>query len=142
MPDTKLDIEELLSRPRTVAVVGLSDNPARTSNSIARYLIDSGFTIVPVNPNVEEVFGIRSFASVQDIPPDIDVDIVDIFRRPKHTADVVRDVVEWSEGRGQKPVIWTQIGVSSTEAAHVASENGLGYVANRCILVEHQRLVR
>ena len=134
------NFEEILNTAQHIAVVGCSDNPARTSNSIARYLISAGFTVIPVNPNHAEVLGQTCYPSVQDIPEDINIDIVNIFRRPAHTADMVRDVLARVAKTGEKPVIWTQIGVSSREAQQLAEEADLPYIKNRCILVEHSRM--
>jgi predicted CoA-binding protein len=71
----------------------------------------------------------------------VHIDIVDIFRAPEHTADMVRSALDRIEHTGEQPVIWTQLGVSSDEARELASEAGLPYVHNKCIMVEHQRRV-
>ncbi len=134
------NFEEILNAAQNIAVVGCSDNPARTSNSIARYLIDAGFTVIPVNPNHTEILGQTCYPSVQEIPEDINIDIVNIFRRPAHTAEMVRDVLARVAETGEKPVIWTQIGVSSSEAQKLAEDAELPYIKNRCILVEHSRM--
>ena len=134
------NFEEILNTAQYIAVVGCSDNPARTSNSIARYLISAGFTVIPVNPNHTEVLGQTCYPSVQEIPEDINIDIVNIFRRPAHTADMVRDVLARVAKTGEKPVIWAQIGVSSREAQQLVEEADLPYIKNRCILVEHSRM--
>lgn len=131
--------KDLLKEARTIAVVGCSDNPVRTSNSIARYLIGAGYDVIPVNPQHEEILGKRCYPTTSAIPEDVQIDIVNIFRRPAHTADMVRDVLERIEKTGERPVIWTQIGVSSNEAHTLADEAGLPYVKNRCIMVEHAR---
>lgn len=133
------EIESLLSSARTIAVVGLSPNPARTSYAIARYLIEAGFRVIPVNPEIEEVFGLKSYPDLGSIPDDAGIDIVNIFRRPMYTADIVRETLTRSERTGEKPAIWTQIGVSSQEAQRLAEEAGLTYIPNRCIMVEHAR---
>ena len=135
-----IDYEEILSSARTIAVVGCSINPARTSNSIARYLIGAGYTIIPVNPNYNEILGLTCYPNVQAIPQDLQIDIVNIYRRPAHTAEMVRDVLARIKRTHEKPVIWTQIGVSSNEAQQLSKEAGLVYIKNRCILVEHSRV--
>lgn len=123
-----------------MAVVGCSDDLTRYSNRAARYLRDAGYSIIPVNPNHDELLGEKCYPSVTDIAEDIALDIVVIFRKPAHTADMVRDVVTRFEKTGRRPVVWTQIGVSSPEARELAVENGLTYVSNRCVMVEHSRL--
>ena len=130
----------MLAAPKTIAVVGCSDNPLRTSHSISRYLIGAGFDVIPVNPNHKEIFGRTCYPSVSDIPEDVEIDIVNIFRRPAHTAEMVADVLERVKRTDEKPVIWTQIGVSSNQAREMAEQAGLSYVKNRCLMVEHARL--
>ena len=134
-----LEMEPLLREAHTIAVVGCSTNPNRTSHRIAQYLKDAGYRIVPVNPNYEEACGETAYPDLQHIPDEVKIDIVDIFRDPAHTADMVRDAVARAEATGNQPVIWTQIGVSSEEAEQVAEEAGLPYVRNTCLMVEHRR---
>ncbi len=137
--DTPPDLPGLLHAAKTIAIVGCSDRPGRTSHRIARYLRDAGFDVYPVNPFHEEVLGLTCYPSVDAVPDDVVIDVIDIFRRPKFTADVVRDVLKRASRLGRKPVVWTQIGVSSSEAKQLAIDNGLVYVANRCTMVEHAR---
>lgn len=129
----------LLKSARTIAVIGCSSKPYRTSYHIAEYLMNSGFTIIPVNPNEKEVFGIHCYPSIFDIPKDTKVDVFNIFRNKRYTLQQVEEIVEWSSKTEQKPGIWTQLDVSTPEAKQLAEENGLGYIENRCIMVEHQR---
>ncbi len=134
------DLHALLSQPRTVAVVGCSDDPSRTSFRIAQYMQDAGFRIIPVNPYREEILGEKCYARVEDIPPAADLDIVCIFRRPQNTAKMVESTVRWAEEAESKPVVWTQLGVHSSEAEALADAASLPYVRNRCLMVEHARL--
>lgn len=128
---------DILKAAKNIAVVGCSPNPARTSNAIARYLIGAGYTVIPVNPNHTEILGQVSYPDLQSIPADVQVDIVNVFRRPAHTEGVVQDTLERIKTTGESPVIWTQIGVSSRQAEELAEGAGLTYVKNRCIMVEH-----
>ncbi len=133
------DLQALLADARTIAVVGCSDSPARTSYRIARYLQDAGFRVIPVNPHHEKVLGERCYPSVEDIPFTESVDVVCIFRQPRYTADMVRSAVRRARETETAPAIWTQLGVSSAEAEALARDAGLPYVRNRCIMVEHAR---
>lgn len=133
------DLKPILESAKTIAVVGCSAREVRTSHKIARYLQDAGYRMIPVNPNYEEVHGEQCYPNVQSVPEAID--IVDIFRAPQYTAEMVRDVLERIEETGERPVIWTQIGVSSPEAEKLAQEADLPYVKNRCLMVEHGRLL-
>ena len=134
------ELSQILVDSKTIAVVGCSANPARTSYAISRYLIEVGYNMIPVNPSYEEVHGITCYPDVVSIPDTIQIDIVNIFRRPGYSAAMVEDVLRRVKITGTKPVIWTQIGVSSKQAQLLAEEAGLIYVKNRCIMVEHSHL--
>ena len=129
-----MDLEAILRSARTIAVVGLSSDPGRDSNSVARYLQGAGYRVVPVNPYEEEVLGERAFPSLVDLPDA--PDIVDVFRRPEHTPPVAREAV----AMGAK-VLWLQSGIVSEESRHIAEESGLAYVEDECIRTVHQILV-
>ena len=135
------DFRTVLGTAETIAVVGCSATPTRTSHKIARYLQERGYRIVPVNPNYDAVLGETCYPDLPSVPADVEIDIVDIFRAPKHTADMVRSAIERVKQTGQRPVIWTQLGVSSSEAEELAAEADLPYVRNRCVKIEYDRLL-
>ncbi len=135
------NISERLNEANTVAIIGCSANKYRTSYHIASYLKENGYRIIPVNPNYEEILGQKCYAKMDDIPTSTEIDIVDIFRDSNYTADMVRDVIAWAEKTGQKPLVWTQLAVSSDEAKSLAEEAGLDYVENQCIMVQHSQKV-
>ena len=129
------ELRALLESSRTVAVVGLSERPYRTSHSIARALQDFGFEIFPVNPNLRgPVLGEEPYASVREIGAP--VDIVDVFRRSEKVLPTAKDAV----AAGAK-VLWMQSGVINEDAAAYARENGLTVVMDRCIMVDYASLV-
>ncbi|HEX2090725.1 MAG TPA: CoA-binding protein [Actinomycetota bacterium] len=130
-PDDRL--RQLLTEARTIAVVGLSSSPSRASHSVARYLQNHGYRIIPVNPHETEVLGERAYASLADIPERVDV--VDVFRRPEYTVDVAEDAVKV----GAK-LFWLQSGIVNQEAERIAREGGLDVVMDACMKIEHQRL--
>ncbi|MDZ4698637.1 MAG: CoA-binding protein [Rhodothermales bacterium] len=132
-------LTDTLASARTIAVVGFSPDPSRTSYAIGHYLIEAGFTVIPINPNESTIEGMTSYPDLQSVPDTVHIDIVNVFRKPKYAADVVRDTLARIVRTGEKPAIWTQIGVSSQEAEKLATEAGLVYIANRCIMVEHAR---
>ena len=136
-----MDLRAILEDARTIAVVGCSPRPTRTSHRIARYLQDAGYTVVPVNPHHDELLGVPCYPDLLSIPEDTEIDIVNVFRQPRFTEGVVQDAVDRSERTGERPVIWTQLGVSTQEAQRLAEAHGLPYVANRCSMVEHARLL-
>ena len=125
-------IQEILRTGKTIAVVGLSPNPERPSNSVSRYMQEQGYRIVPVNPNVREILGETAYPSLSEIP--FPVDVVDVFRAAEATPPIAREAVEI----GAK-AIWFQLGVINDEAVAIAERGGLKIVVDRCILVEHRR---
>jgi predicted CoA-binding protein len=131
------ELGTILDEMRTIAVVGLSANPERPSHRVASYLKRRGFRIVPVNPNEREVLGEPAVASLRDLPPDVRVDVVDVFRRAEETVAVARDAV----AAGAR-VLWLQEGIVNEEAANVAREGGLRVVMDRCLMQTHARLRR
>jgi len=135
MAATDAELRDVLGQARTIAVVGLSDKPDRDSNEVARYLQAQGYRIVPVNPMLTEVLGEKAYPSVSAIPPDVRVDIVDIFRRSDQVPPVVAEAV----ARGVN-VVWMQLGVENAEAAAKARGAGMTVVENLCIMVQHRRL--
>lgn len=135
-----MSIKEILKSTKTIAIIGCSSKSYRTSYQIAKYLDDAGFTIIPVNPNEGSVLGHTCYPKLSEIPDDIEIDMIDIFRNSRFAAGTVEEVIEWAAESGQKPVIWTQIGVSSEEAKSLAQENGFTYVEDKCLMVEHRKL--
>jgi uncharacterized protein len=125
-------IQRIVRSARVIAVVGLSTNPRRPSNEVARYLQRQGLRIVPVNPNIREALGERSYPSLRDIP--FPVDVVDVFRRPSAVPGVAEDAVTI----GAK-ALWLQLGVIHREGAEIARRAGLDVVMDRCLKVEWMR---
>jgi uncharacterized protein len=128
-------ILEILKNHKTIAVVGLSSNPARPSYGVAEYLKSVGYRIIPVNPNEKEVLGEKSYARLEEVPEKIDV--VDIFRRAKHVPPVVDGAIHV----GAK-VVWMQLGIENEAAAEKARAAGLIVVEDACIYVEHKKRTR
>ena len=131
------ELRLLLGDAHTVAVVGLSSKPDRPSHDVAAYLQRHGYRIVPVNPNETEILGEPAFASLLDIPSDVKVDVVDVFRRAEETPAVARDAV----AIGAK-VLWLQEGIVSDEAYRIADAAGLDVIMGVCIRSTKQRLDR
>jgi len=126
--------DKIFADSKTIAVVGLSSNPSRPSYGVTRYMQSVGYRIIPINPNVIEVLGEKSFARLEDVPGR--VDIVDIFRRP----ELVEPIVESAIKIGAK-IIWMQEGVFHRQASERARQAGLMVVMDRCILKEHMSWV-
>jgi len=124
-------IREILSRARTIAVVGLSDSPLRPSHGVSAYMQAQGYRIVPVNPTIREALGEPSYASLLDVPHKID--IVNIFRRPEFVEGVVDQAIQLNV-----PVVWMQEEVIHEAAAEKARKAGIVVVMDLCILKEHR----
>jgi predicted CoA-binding protein len=125
-------ILEILKKYRTIAVVGLSSNPARPSYGVTEYMQSAGYRIIPVNPNETEVLGEKSYERLEDVPEKIE--IVDVFRGAEHVPPAVESAIKV----GAK-VVWMQLGIENAAAAERAREAGLIVVEDACILVEHRR---
>ncbi len=128
-------IAELLKSAKTIAVVGLSDNPMKPSYGVSQYMQSRGYHIIPVNPQVSEVLGERSYASLIDIPEK--VDIVDVFRRPDAVPEIVEQAIQM-----KVPALWLQETVVHEEAAQKARDAGIFVVMDKCILKEHRLRMR
>ena len=127
-------IRKLLMDAKRIAVVGLSPRPHRDSNRIARYLQEHGYEVVPVYPREDEILGQKVYRSVQDVPGT--VDLVNVFRRSEHLPPVFDDFLA-----SDAPAVWTQLGCVDEEGAARAGGAGRTVVMNRCIMVEHARLL-
>lgn len=124
------NIPEILERYRHVAVVGLSNKSYRPSYQVAAYMMANGYTISPVNPNYDEVMGIKCVSSLKEI--DQNIEIVDIFRRSEEVLPVVEEAIALNAR-----VIWMQLGVINEEAARLALDAGLEVVMDHCIKIEY-----
>jgi predicted CoA-binding protein len=124
-------IYELLSRTKTIAVVGLSDSPLRPSHGVSAYMQLQGYRIIPVNPKIAEALGENSYPSLLEVPDKID--LVDVFRRPEYVDDIVEQAIQL-----KIPAIWLQESVINERAAEKARKAGMFVVMDRCVLKEHR----
>ena len=128
-------VTELLQRAKTIAVVGLSENPLRPSYGVSAYMQTHGYRIVPVNPRIESCLGEKAYTSLLEAPEKID--IVDIFRRPEFVEEVVDQAIQL-----RIPAIWMQEGVIHEKAGEKARKAGMFVIMDRCILKEHRARFR
>ncbi len=117
--------------PRTIAVIGLSEDSSKPSHYVSAYMQQHGYKLYPINPSISEVLGERAYASVADLP--IKPDIVNVFRLPKYISTIVNDMI-----RLNLPNLWVQQGIVNLEAAVRAETAGIHVVMDRCIMVEHR----
>ena len=127
------EIKNILERSKKIAIVGLSPKEERDSNRVAKFLMEKGYEIVPVNPGQKEILGQDCFKTLTDIP--FKVDLVDLFLNPERVPPVVDQAIEIGA-----PVLWMQEGVIHHEAAQKAREAGLTVVMDRCTKHEHKKL--
>ncbi|RFU68692.1 CoA-binding protein [Bacillus sp. V59.32b] len=124
------EIGAILKKAKRIAVVGLSDNPERTSHMIAKAMQDNGYEIIPVNPSVDEVLGVKAVSSLKEIEGH--VDIVNVFRRSEYLPEIAKEFDEIDSD-----IFWAQLGVANEEAYQFLKEKGYTVVMDRCIKVEH-----
>ena len=128
-------IHELLLRTKTIAVVGLSDRSFRPSHGVAAYMQAHGYKIIPVNPNIDEALGEPAYASLLDVPQQID--LVDVFRRSEYVNEIADQAIQL-----KIPAIWLQEDVVNEQAAEKARRAGIFVVMDLCILKEHRARFR
>lgn len=128
-------IYELLSRAKTIAVVGLSESPMRASHGVSAYMQAAGYKIIPVNPQIAEALGEQAYPSLLEIPLEVaqKIDLVDVFRRAEYVDEIVEQAIQL-----KIPAIWMQEGVINERAAEKARKAGMFVVMDRCVLKEHR----
>ncbi len=124
--------------PRTLAVVGLSDDPSKPSHGVSAYMQAHGYRILPVNPGIKSALGERSYASLTELRSELPVkpDVVNVFRLPKYISAIVDEMLALG-----LTDLWVQMGIWNEEAAAKAEAGGIRVVMDRCIMVEHRRLM-
>jgi predicted CoA-binding protein len=127
-------IRRILKESETIAIVGLSPKTQRPSHQVARYLMEAGYTIIPVNPGQEAILGLPCYPNLRTIPTR--VDLVDIFRRPEEVLPIVEDAIVI----GAK-FIWMQEGIVNEEAAKKAEAAGIPVIMDRCTKIDHMNLL-
>ena len=138
----KDDVKEILTKYKTVAVVGISRDPSKDSHRVAEYLQSQGFCIIPVNPTADEVLGAKSYKSLLEMPAEIQrtIEIVDIFRPSADVPPIVEQAVKLKERYDKPYVVWMQLGIINERAAEMAREAGITVIMNRCMMQEHKKL--
>jgi predicted CoA-binding protein len=130
---TAQKVKEILEKPKRIAVIGISDRTDRASYQVSAYMQQQGYEILPINPRLDTVLGIKAYKSLEDIEGPID--IVNVFRRSEETPPVAEAAVK----AGAK-VLWLQLGIRNEEAYKIAIHGGLNVIMDRCIKVDHAQL--
>ena len=131
IPLTNAGIKKILQETKTIAIVGASDKPERDSYKIMLFLLDHGYTVIPVNPAYNEILGKKCYPNLRAIPESIDV--VDIFRKSEDVLPVIQDAVDI-----KAKTVWMQLGVVNEQAAQLAQQAGLNVIMDHCIKIEYQ----
>jgi hypothetical protein len=132
---TDQELRNILRDAKKIAVVGISNKPDRPSYQVAKYMKEAGYEIIPINPTIDEVFGIKSVKTLTELEED--VDIINVFRRSEETVPVAEAAV-----KTKAKVLWLQLGIFNEEAAKIAMSNGMKVVMDHCIKIDHARLMK
>ena len=129
------DIKEILSRNKTIAMIGVSKDPSKPSTIVMKYMQKYGYKVIPVNPKAkgEKILGEEVFGKLDEIK--IPIDIVDVFRPSKEAFDIAKDTVKI-----KAKVLWLQLGISNNDAKTLVTKNNIDYIENRCTKMEYQKI--
>ncbi len=138
-----MEIKQILSKYKNIAIVGLSKNPEKDSYIVAEYLKDKGYKIIPVNPTAQEILGEKCYKSLEDLPENLkkSLEIVDIFRPSQDVEPIVEQAIQLKKEFRKPYVVWMQLGIVNLEAAKKAEEAGMVVIMDKCIMREHKKLV-
>jgi uncharacterized protein len=136
-------IKDILEETRTIAVVGLSNDSKKISYKVSAYMQQHGYKIVPLNPFVDYVLGEKCYKSLLNIPVEIqkNIDIIDIFRKSEDVLPIVEQAIQLKAAIGKTVAIWIQLGIVNQQAAETAKQAGLIVVKDKCLMIEHLRLI-
>ena len=137
-----MDIEQILENTSNIAVIGLSKNELRDSYQVSAYMKNAGYNIIPVNPTIDSVMGVKSHNSLKNIPEDVlkNIELVNVFRKSEFVNEIVDEVIEINKKYGRIHTIWMQLGIFYEEIDRISEENKLNIITNKCIKIEHGRL--
>ena len=130
----------ILSKNGTIAVVGMSRDRSKAAHRIPMGMKSKGYTVIPVNPTARKIAGMKCYPTLTDIPENVHIDIVNVFRPSDETPMVVERALERHESTGDVDAIWLQLGIENREAKDMADAQGIPFVQDECIWVEYRRL--
>ena len=140
---TQNEVSDILKKGKTIAVVGLSQEPQKHSFKVSLYLKHHGYRIIPINPLASEILGEKSYKNLLSMPEGLQkaIDIVDIFRKPEDVPSVIEQAIQIKKKFGRVFVVWMQPGIINEQAAEASRKAGLVVVMGKCLMVEHHKLV-
>jgi len=130
------EIQKILYKAKVIAVVGMSRDPSKLAHIIPKYLREHGYQVIPINPNAKEILGLKSYSSLDEVPSDVKIDILEVFRPPEEIPSLVE-----AAHKRNIPVVWLQVGLRSREAAEKAAKYGIIFIENLCIRREHMLMM-
>ncbi|MFZ8850129.1 MAG: CoA-binding protein [Thermoproteota archaeon] len=130
-------IKEILEKSKIIAVVGASRTEGKPAHFVPAYLKSKGYKIIPINPFADEILGEKAYKSLLDIPSDVKIDVVDVFRPSEEVTKVVEEAIK----RGVK-IVWLQSGIYNKEAVELAKKNNIEIIWDRCMMETHKRLFK
>ena len=134
-----MKMQEVFDKMKTIAVYGMSTNIAKAAHTVPGYLLKRGYNIIPINPNAETILKQKVYRNLMEIPDKID--IVNIFRPEEEALTIVKEAIERKKAKGDIKLIWLQLGLKNAEAKQLAKENGIDYIEDKCIYIEHKQFV-
>ena len=137
-----MNIEQIFENTSNIAVIGLSKNELRDSYQVSAYMKNAGYNIIPINPTIDSVMGVKSYNSLKNIPEDVlkNIELVNVFRKSEFVNEIVDEVIEINKKFGKIHTIWMQLGIFYDRVDRISEENKLNIITNKCIKIEHGRL--
>ena len=137
-----MNIEQIFENTSNIAVIGLSKNELRDSYQVSAYMKNAGYNIIPINPTIDSVMGVKSYNSLKNIPEEVlkNIELVNVFRRSEFVDEIINEVIEINKKFGKIHTIWMQLGIFYDRVDRISEENKLNIITNKCIKIEHGRL--
>ena len=137
-----MNIEQIFENTSNIAVIGLSKNELRDSYQVSAYMKNAGYNIIPINPTIDSVMGVKSYNNLKNIPEEVlkNIELVNVFRRSEFVEEILDEVIEINKKFGKIHTIWMQLGIFYDQVDRISEENKLNIITNKCIKIEHGRL--
>nr|AIF18803.1 CoA-binding domain-containing protein [uncultured marine thaumarchaeote KM3_84_F03] len=137
-----MNIEQIFENTSNIAVIGLSKNELRDSYQVSAYMKNAGYNIIPINPTIDSVMGVKAYNSLKNIPEEVlkNIELVNVFRRSEFVEEIIDEVIEINKKFGKVHTIWMQLGIFYERVDKISEENKLNIITNKCIKIEHGRL--
>lgn len=132
-----MEINDIFEKYKTIAVYGMSADLSKAAHTVPGYMLKKGYTVIPINPKAETILKQKVYHNLMEIPEEID--ILNIFRPAQDALGIVKEAIERRNAKGDIKLIWLQLGLRNEEAKKLAEANGIQYIEDKCIYVEHKK---